>query len=31
MTVPLVAAALFGGNVEKGPSFLGEYGYMTTT
>lgn len=28
MTVPLVAATLFGGNVEKARSFLAEYGYM---
>ena len=28
MTVPLVAAALFSGNVEKARSFLYEYGYM---
>jgi hypothetical protein len=28
MTVPLVAAAFFGGNVEKARSFLSEYGYM---
>jgi hypothetical protein len=28
MTVPLVGAALFGGNVEKARSFLAEYGYM---
>ena len=28
MTVPLVAAALFGGNIEKARSFLNEYGYM---
>ena len=28
MTVPLVAAALFSGNVEKARSFLAEYGYM---
>lgn len=28
MTVPLVGAALFGGNVEKARSFLYEYGYV---
>lgn len=28
MTVPLVAAALFSGNIEKARSFLYEYGYM---
>ena len=28
MTVPLVGAALFGGNIEKTRSFLAEYGYM---
>lgn len=28
MTVPLVGAALFGGNIEKARSFLYEYGYM---
>jgi len=28
MTVPLVGAALFSGNIEKARSFLAEYGYM---
>lgn len=28
MTIPLVAAAFFGGNIEKARSFLSEYGYM---
>jgi hypothetical protein len=28
MTMPLVAAAFFGGNIEKSRSFLSEYGYM---
>lgn len=28
MTVPLVGADLFGGNIEKARSFLAEYGYM---
>jgi hypothetical protein len=30
MTTALVAAALFGGNIERTPSFLEEYGYMPT-
>ena len=30
MTVPLVAAAFFGGNVERARRFLGEYGYVPT-
>jgi hypothetical protein len=28
MTIPVVAAAFFGGNIEKARSFLSEYGYM---
>jgi hypothetical protein len=28
MTIPLVAAAFFAGNIEKARSFLSEYGYM---
>lgn len=28
MTVPLVAAAFFGGNVERSRRFLREYGYV---
>ena len=28
MTVPLVAATFFGGNIDKTRLFLGEYGYM---
>lgn len=28
MTIPLVAAAFFGGNIEKTRSFMSEYGYM---
>ena len=28
MTIPLVASAFFGGNIEKARSFLSEYGYM---
>jgi hypothetical protein len=30
MTIPLVAATFFGGNVEKARRFLKEYGYMPT-
>lgn len=30
MTIPLVAATFFGGNVDKTRRFLGEYGYMPT-
>jgi hypothetical protein len=30
MTIPLVAAAFFGGNIEKTRSFMSEYGYMPT-
>ncbi len=30
MTIPLVAAAVFSGNIEKSRSFLSEYGYMRT-
>jgi hypothetical protein len=30
MTVPLVAAAFFGGNIERSRQFLAEYGYMKT-
>jgi hypothetical protein len=30
MTVPLVAAAFFGGNIDKTRRFLHEYGYMPT-
>ncbi len=28
MTIPLVASAFFGGNIEKARSFLSEYGYI---
>jgi len=28
MTIPLVAAAFFGGNIEMARSFLDEYGYI---
>src|SRR5688572_8442672 len=28
MTIPLVACAFFGGNIEKARSFLSEYGYI---
>jgi hypothetical protein len=31
MTVPLVAASFFGGNVERARRFLREYGYVPTT
>ena len=31
MTIPLVAAAFFGGNIDKTRLFLNEYGYVPKT